>query len=497
VGVDQVISNSDQHVARRRLKAPVRSRETPEPRIPAAIEETVVGRAGDRREQLYRAGLATADVVAALLALTVALVGVSTDTPSAALVLCLPLIVVVSKVKGLYDRDELLIRKSTTNELPQLFQLATMYTLVIWLLDDIFIVGMLGKGQVLVLWGLLFAFAAAGRYVARFLVGRFAAPQRCLFLGDAGSYARLVSKLEGLPVEFVGRMSLRRVARRGSGPRSSGDTRELRDMFAYTQADRVILESSVLPADDMHDLIRAVKGSGVRVSLLPQVFDVIGTSVVMDEIQGMTLLGVRRFGLSRSSACMKRAFDLAGGLAMVLAAAPVLAIIALAIRLDSRGPVFFRQERVGRDGRRFRICKFRTMCVDAEERKAELRAANECEGGLFKIADDPRITRVGRILRKTSLDELPQLFNVVSGSMSLVGPRPLVVDEDEQITGLDRSRLALTPGMTGHWQILGSSRVPMPEMLKIDYLYVAGWSLWADIKILLRTLPYMLSRRGM
>jgi exopolysaccharide biosynthesis polyprenyl glycosylphosphotransferase len=496
VGVDHVIPNSEQHVGRRRLKAPQRARQTPEPRVPAAIRETVVGRAGDRREQLYRTALATSDVLAALLALTVALYIVSTDTPSAALVLCLPIIVVVSKVKGLYDRDELLIRKSTVNELPQLFQLATAYTLVIWLLEDLFVVGMLGKEQVLALWGLLFAFAAAGRYVARGLVGRFAAPQRCLFIGDAGSYARLQTKLEGLPVEFVGRMSLQRVARRGGG-RSNTDTRELRDMFAYTHADRVILESSVLPAEDMHDLIRAVKGSGVRVSLLPQVFDVIGTSVVMDEIQGMTLLGVRRFGLPRSSALMKRAFDLVGATIMLLAAAPVLAILALAIRLDSRGPVLFRQERVGRDGRRFRICKFRTMCVDAEERKAELRAANECEGGLFKIADDPRITRVGRILRKTSLDELPQLFNVVSGDMSLVGPRPLVVDEDEQITGLDRSRLALTPGMTGHWQILGSSRVPLPEMIKIDYLYVAGWSLWADIKILLRTIPYMLSRRGM
>ena len=117
--------------------------------------------------------------------------------------------------------------------------------------------------------------------------------------------------------------------------------------------------------------------------------------------------------------------------------------------------------------------------------------------GLFKIADDPRVTRIGRLLRRTSLDELPQLLNVLAGDMSLVGPRPLVVDEDERITGYDRRRLALTPGMTGHWQIAGSARVPLAEMVKIDYLYVAGWSLWSDLKILLRTVPYMLSRRGM
>jgi lipopolysaccharide/colanic/teichoic acid biosynthesis glycosyltransferase len=136
------------------------------------------------------------------------------------------------------------------------------------------------------------------------------------------------------------------------------------------------------------------------------------------------------------------------------------------------------------------------MVVDAEERKEALRPRNETEG-LFKIADDPRITRVGRVLRMTSLDELPQLLNVWRGEMSLVGPRPLVVDEDAQVQGWDRHRLHLTPGMTGHWQILGSARLPMQEMVGIDYLYVANWSLWTDVKILIRTIPYMVSRRGM
>ena len=173
----------------------------------------------------------------------------------------------------------------------------------------------------------------------------------------------------------------------------------------------------------------------------------------------------------------------------------MLAIIA-AIRLDSRGPIFFRQTRVGRDGRRFQMLKFRSMVPDAEARKAALRHLNETEG-LFKIADDPRTTRVGRLLRRSSLDELPQLFNVLRGEMSLVGPRPLVVDEDEKVLGFDRHRLHLTPGMTGHWQILGSSRIPMHEMIGIDYLYVANWSLWTDVKILLRTVPYVLSSRGL
>ena len=180
---------------------------------------------------------------------------------------------------------------------------------------------------------------------------------------------------------------------------------------------------------------------------------------------------------------------------MLLAVAPVMAAVALAVRLDSRGPVFFRQTRIGRDGTPFEILKFRSMVVDAEERKAELRHLNETDG-LFKIADDPRITRIGRFIRSTCLDELPQLLNVVRGEMSLVGPRPLVVDEDAKVAGLDRSRLHLTPGMTGHWQILGSARVPLEEMVGIDYLYVANWSLWTDIKILLRTTRYVLARGG-
>jgi lipopolysaccharide/colanic/teichoic acid biosynthesis glycosyltransferase len=173
-----------------------------------------------------------------------------------------------------------------------------------------------------------------------------------------------------------------------------------------------------------------------------------------------------------------------------------LLILAIAVKLDSRGPVFFKQPRIGKRGDTFWMLKLRSMVPDAEARKAELQIHNEAEGGLFKIEDDPRITRIGRLLRTTSLDELPQLINVLKGDMSLVGPRPLVPDEDALIEGWHRRRLAVKPGMTGLWQIFGSSRIPMHEMVKIDYIYGANWSLWLDLRILLRTIPYVLSRRG-
>ena len=232
----------------------------------------------------------------------------------------------------------------------------------------------------------------------------------------------------------------------------------------------------------MLNLVRTLKAVGVRVSVLPRLLEVVGSSVVFDDLHGVTVMGVRRFDLTRSSALSKRAFDLLGASLGLLAVAPLMAIIAVAIRLDSSGPVFFSQWRVGRHGNRFRMIKFRTMVENAEELKDSLRDRNESEG-LFKIADDPRITRVGRILRKTALDELPQLFNILRGEMSLVGPRPLVVDEDRQVEGWHRRRLELTPGMTGPWQILGPSRIPLKEMVAIDYLYVANWSLWTDVKL--------------
>jgi exopolysaccharide biosynthesis polyprenyl glycosylphosphotransferase len=464
------------------------------PALPAAIQDAARARSTvEARDRLYRRMLACADVLAAAVTVVLCVTVLGDDRLTAASFLALPLIVVVSKLQGLYDRDELLIRKGTIDEAPALLHLATLYTFLFWLGDAVFVAGSLGKAQVLVGWAALVIAMLTARHFARSLARRLSARERILFVGDAAAFSRFNAKLghDGVNAEVVARMSLERA---GGARRSSEG--ELNELLEWADVHRVVIEPQVLPPDEMLDFVRAAKAVGIRVSLLPRVFDVIGTSVVFDELQGMTVLGVRRFGLPRSSMLVKRTFDLAGALVVLVAFAPLMAAIATAIKLDSPGPVLFRQTRVGRGGRRFRICKFRTMSADAERRKAELVRLNEAGGGLFKMADDPRVTRVGRLLRKTSLDELPQLFNVLAGDMSLVGPRPLVVDEDELVTGWDRRRLSLTPGMTGHWQILGSARIPLQEMVKIDYLYVAGWSLWSDLKILLRTVPYVLRRRG-
>jgi len=292
---------------------------------------------------------------------------------------------------------------------------------------------------------------------------------------------------------LVGRMSLTHIA---TDQMVDASTTVMHRLIDELDVHRVIIEPSEELPQTTLDFVREAKSGGVRVSLLPRILEVVGSTIEVDDVNGLTLLGVRRFGLSRSSRLIKRSFDAVGSAVGLTVLSPILLVIAILIKLDTRGTVIFRQTRIGRDGGAFEMWKFRTMVSDADELKSSLVVCGDPEMGLFKIPDDPRVTRVGRWLRRASLDELPQLVNVLRGEMSLVGPRPLVADEDMRITGRDRARLQLTPGMTGHWQIQGG-RVPLAEMIKLDYLYVAGWSLWCDIKILLRTVSHVFARRGM
>ena len=431
--------------------------------------------------------------MAASLALVVGIAVFGDDSLRPAAALLVPLAVVVSKVIGLYDRDELLVRKTTLDDVPALLQVATAFTLLVWLLEPVLLDGAVGRGQAVGLWSLLVVGEVGARVLARRFALHTAAAERCLLVADGTGLRRLIGRLvEGpnLNVAVVGCVEI-------------GDEHELRSVLGRLEqliltedVHRVILAPRGFDGDVVLDTMQRAKALGAKVSLVPRMFELVGSSVEFDDVGGMTMLGLRRFGLTRSSWALKRTFDWLGAALLLLATAPILVVAALAIRAETTGPILFRQIRVGRDGRRFTMFKFRTMIDGADALKAGLRDRNEAEG-LFKIADDPRITRVGRWLRKTSLDELPQLLNVLRGEMSLVGPRPLVVDEDRKVVGWHRRRLHLTPGMTGHWQILGSARVPLTEMVEIDYLYIVNWSLWSDMKILLRTVPYLLRARGM
>jgi exopolysaccharide biosynthesis polyprenyl glycosylphosphotransferase len=447
-----------------------------------------------RREALQRRLLAAADTLAVTVTLLLVLDVVGEDHTALAALAGMPLVIVPFKIAGLYDRDELRLVHSTLDEAPVLMMLTALFALGVTILQSVLVQGVLGGDQVAGLWLGAFAAIVTGRVLARWLAGRIAPVERCLVMGDIESARRIRERLASSSLRAIVVASLPSEAEDIEG---WGGSDAIRHLVRELEVHRIVIApSTTTDATGIVGLIRIAKAAGVHVSVLPRMFEVVGSTVEFDDVGGMTMLGIRRFGFSRSARLFKRVFDLAVTSIGLLLVAPIMGAIALAIRLDSSGSVFFRQVRVGRDGRHFSILKFRSMVIDADGQKDELRVQNEAGAGLFKIANDPRVTRVGAFLRTTSLDELPQLLNVIRGEMSLVGPRPLVVDEDAQVLGLDRSRLHLTPGMTGPWQVLGT-RVPMQEMVGIDYLYVANWSLWLDVKILLRTIRHVARRTNL
>jgi exopolysaccharide biosynthesis polyprenyl glycosylphosphotransferase len=275
-----------------------------------------------------------------------------------------------------------------------------------------------------------------------------------------------------------------------------GGENDLVELIRAHDVSRVILAFSRRPAEGLLELIRASGLRDVNLSIVPRYFEIIASNVQIVDVEGIPVIEIPAPRLSRLARFSKRCLDLFLTVPGFILIAPMFILIALMIKLDSRGPVFFKQKRMGREQRVFEIIKFRTMHVGAEDMRRDLLVANESSGPLFKIRDDPRVTRVGWWVRKLSLDELPQLLNVLKGEMSLVGPRPFVIYEDDKIAGWARRRLDLTPGITGLCQVLGRNDIGFDEMVKLDYLYVNNWSLWWDVKLLLRTAPIVFSRRG-
>jgi exopolysaccharide biosynthesis polyprenyl glycosylphosphotransferase len=328
---------------------------------------------------------------------------------------------------------------------------------------------------------------------------RVMSPRRTLVVGG-GHDARLVyRKLQAHPeygLEVVGFLAGGRESEDVPG-RILGAADNIAQVVDEFEIDRVLLASSIASHEEMLDLVRTVRRPDVHVSIVPRYFEIFTSHATLDDIEGMPVVTLPPMRLGRSSRLLKRSFDVVVSGVALLLISPVLAAIAVAVRLDSPGPAVYRQPRRGRMGCTFRIAKFRTMAIGAETQRSEVLHMNEVDGPLFKIkGKDPRVTRVGAFLRRTSLDELPQLWNVLKGEMSLVGPRPFVVYEADQITGWASRRLDMTPGITGLWQVLGRNDLPFDEMTKLDYLYVTNWSLWWDLKILCQTIPVVLGKRG-
>ena len=259
-------------------------------------------------------------------------------------------------------------------------------------------------------------------------------------------------------------------------------------------ADTVAVASAV-PAELVRRLSWALEGSGVDLVVAPSVVDVAGPRISVRPVAGLPLLHVDEPEFTGGKRLAKAVLDRVLAALLLALLSPVLLGVALAIRLDSPGAALFRQTRIGREGRGFRVVKFRTMYVDAEARLAELAARNETDGLLFKMTEDPRVTRLGRVLRRTSIDELPQLLNVLAGDMSLVGPRPLPV-KDSDFIGDVRRRLLVRPGITGLWQVNGRSGLSWDDAVRLDLYYVENWSIALDLMILLRTVGAVLRGTG-
>jgi len=472
-----------------------------------------------RRGWLVRRALAIADVLGltAAFALALWLFGDGASMTAADRIeprlevmlfaLTLPGWVVVAKLYGLYDRDEERTDHSTADDFGGVFH---MITVGAWgLFAGTWLTGLADPqlDKIIGFWFLAILLVCTARAGARAFCRRQVEYLQNTIIVGAGDVGQLIAKKylnhPEYGINLVGFVDAEPKERREDlghltllgGPERIGELVELLDV------ERVLVAFSKECHEETLDLVRRLKEYDVQIDVVPRLYEVVGPGVGMHTVEGIPLLGLAPPRLSRSSRLLKRTMDLALTIPGLVAIAPLLLAIAVAIKLeDRRGPVFFRQVRMGAEGT-FRIWKFRTMWVDADERKHEFAHLNKhlAPGGdsrMFKIDDDPRVTRVGRVLRRYSLDELPQLFNVVAGDMSLVGPRPLILEEDGEIAEWGRRRLDLKPGITGIWQVLGRDDIPFDEMVNLDYLYVTGWSLQRDGRLLLCTLPQLGRRRN-
>jgi exopolysaccharide biosynthesis polyprenyl glycosylphosphotransferase len=469
-------------------------------------------RPGDQRGRNLRKLLLAADIVglASAFIWTEVLFGTVSVRDVLLLMLSIPVWVALAYGHRLYHLDSYRSDHGVADEIGPVLQMVTLWSWTTLLALSVVLDDHVPVSRVAFFWAATLILLVLLRSAARaFATRRPWYVQRAVIVGPVEQASAILQKIQRHPEWGIDVTACLAIHDGGDPNAATGvpsavpvlrEESDLVHAVKRLDVDRVMLAPALSESRGRVEVICGLSELGVHVDLVPSWCDVVGRRCDLHEMEGMPLLTMPRPTLGRSSLRLKRALDVVGSAVALIVLAPLFAACAVAIKLDSPGPVLFRQRRIGRLNRPFHVFKFRSMEVDADGRKDEIAGLNfhggATENGMFKIRRDPRITRVGRFLRRYSLDELPQLLNILRGDMSLVGPRPLIETEDRQVAGRFRKRLELTPGLTGLWQVNGRSEIPFEEMVNLDYLYVTNWSLWGDIKLLMQTCSAVLRGRG-
>ena len=466
-----------------------------------------------RRGWFVRRALLAADAAGLILAYLLAKLiasGTGSDTHPwvqfAGLVLALPLWVVAAKLYGLYDRDEERVDHSTIDDVVGVFQVVTLGAWSFFVASWLAGLASPHVPRLILFWLLAVIFVTSARGLARTIARRSPLYLQNTIIVGAGEVGQLAArKLRQHPeygINLVGFVDARPRPRRAELDHLAlvGPPDRMPDIISVLDIERVIIAFSDEKHEEQLKMIRELRKLDVQIDVVPRLFEIVGPKADIHTFEGLALVGLPPGRLSPSSRLLKRGLDCVLAFAMVVLLAPVMATIAIMIRLDSSGPVLFRQRRLGRDMRPFTLLKFRTMQVDTDEDEHRRYIANTLThdaspnaNGLYKLDRTGSVTSVGRLLRKTSLDELPQLFNILRGDMSLVGPRPCLDYETEGFAEYHFERFLMLPGLTGLWQVTARARSTFGEALDMDVEYVRGWSFSLDLRLLLKT-PFSLVR---
>jgi exopolysaccharide biosynthesis polyprenyl glycosylphosphotransferase len=434
------------------------------------------------RDALRRRLLAIADVIAAVAA---SIVIAPTAAGAFWAIALLPAWILIAKLIGLYDRDHIAIRHLTIDELPAIAAWAGASVAMLALALPLTPAGEVEPGAAAAAGLVAAGGALALRAVARWSWRRMTPREVTVVLG-AGDLAEMIRR----KLELFPDMHLQLVDEHGPEPLDATDFEALTG-----EVDRVIFASERMEPGEVGGLVALCRDRQVKLSVISPLHGRAGP-VRLSRVADLPVLEYETWDPSRSTVMIKRSFDVAVSAIGLLVAAPVFPLIALAIRLDSRGPVFFNQRRAGLDGRPFAMHKFRTMVADAEDRLGDVVRLDELRDPVFKLSADPRVTTVGRMLRRLSLDELPQLWNVLRGEMSIVGPRPEQLELVERYQPEHRFRLTVKPGITGPMQVFGRGDLTFHERLAVELDYIENLSLARDLRIIAETVPVTLKGSG-